>query len=363
MDLKPPLMKLIATLCILFCLFLSSPGAGQGFGGSKNSGDSTKNFQFLPIPYLNYDRSLGFSIGAIPMAMYSLNKKDTISPESITGLFGMWTTNDSWFGMAFTKMFFKEDKWRIIAAGGAVSVNFQTYVDWPVGGFLDYNTGANFIMFEAQRRIIGKIFLGGHYSYSEFNTQFEGQPEPQNTVLNGLGLKLVRDSRDNVYYPRNGAESEIDWTNYPYFLNENDGGIDKMEMSHNQFISVRKAKDIVAIRAYVGFGIGELPFVQQFIVGQTDIRGYTQGQYRGNSIYTLQGEYRWNFAERLSAVGFFGMATIAGDNVEENNGKFLPGIGVGARYTVFKKNHFNVGIDAAVGIDDWGLYFRVGEAF
>jgi len=28
-----------------------------------------------------------------------------------------------------------------------------------------------------------------------------------------------------------------------------------------------------------------------------------------------------------------------------------------------EKYHMNVGMDFAVGKDDWGLYFRIGEAF
>jgi outer membrane protein assembly factor BamA len=350
-------------LALLFSLSVGSSLRAQNSSvGSESSAETDKDFKFLPIPYINFNRSLGFSLGAIPMAMYSLNKNDTISPQSTSGVMAMWTTNGSSFGMAFSKFYFSEDHWRTTIAGGIVSVNFQTYVDAPIGGFIDYNTNADFLMLEVQRRIIGDWFLGAHYTYTKFKTLFEGQPEPNNTELHGLGLKILRDSRDNVYYPKTGSESEIDWTNYPEFLNEL-GGINKAELSHNHFFNVREEKDIVALRAYIGFGVGELPFEQQFIVGQSDIRGYTQGAYRGNSIYTIQGEYRWNFTNRIGVVGFLGFATIAGGSATENNGAFLPGIGAGFRYTAFEKNHFNIGLDAAVGRDDWGLYFRIGEAF
>jgi hypothetical protein len=80
-------------------------------------------------------------------------------------------------------------------------------------------------------------------------------------------------------------------------------------------------------------------------------------------MYSLQGEYRWNLAKRFGLVAFFGIATISGSDVSENNGVLLPGIGTGFRFTAFEKNHFNIGMDAAVGKDDWGIYFRIGEAF
>ena len=38
-------------------------------------------FKFMPIPYLNYDRSLGFMLGAVPMLMFNPSEKDTISPS------------------------------------------------------------------------------------------------------------------------------------------------------------------------------------------------------------------------------------------------------------------------------------------
>ena len=48
---------------------------------------------------------------------------------------------------------------------------------------------------------------------------------------------------------------------------------------------------------------------------------------------------------------------------ESDEGKILPGIGAGFRFTAFAENQMNVGMDLAVGDGDWGIYFRVGEAF
>jgi len=99
------------------------------------------------------------------------------------------------------------------------------------------------------------------------------------------------------------------------------------------------------------------------MVGNNDIRGYTQGKYRGEQTVTLQGEYRWNPFEKIGFVGFAGVASIFSGINEKDNGKLLPGIGTGFRYNVFPKNHMNVGMDFAAGIDDWGIYFKIGEAF
>ena len=73
-------------LVTILIISISGPGFAQALpsGGGDGSSDlEDKNFNFVPVPYINYSRSLGFAIGAIPMAMYKLNPKDTISPASI----------------------------------------------------------------------------------------------------------------------------------------------------------------------------------------------------------------------------------------------------------------------------------------
>jgi hypothetical protein len=80
-------------------------------------------------------------------------------------------------------------------------------------------------------------------------------------------------------------------------------------------------------------------------------------------MMAVQGEYRWNFYNKMSAVGFGGVASVFNGINSEFDGKLLPAVGVGFRYVVFEENHMNVGLDAAVGDGDWGIYFRIGEAF
>ena len=38
-------------------------------------------------------------------------------------------------------------------------------------------------------------------------------------------------------------------------------------------------------------------------------------------------------------------------------------MGAGVRYLAIPKANINIGFDAEIGRDDWGVYFRIGEAF
>ncbi len=137
-----------------------------------------------------------------------------------------------------------------------------------------------------------------------------------------------------------------------------------VDLDHNHYWSLRNQTDVIAARAFVGLGLGDLAFNRQYVVGRrSDIRGYTQGAHRGNYLLAVQAEYRWNFWKRFGAVGFAGLATMFEAINESDNGKIFPGAGVGMRFTAFTENHMNVGMDFAVGDGDRGLYFRIGDAF
>lgn len=109
--------------------------------------------------------------------------------------------------------------------------------------------------------------------------------------------------------------------------------------------------------------MGDVLFQQQLTIGGKDLRGYSSGKYRSDGVVDLQAEYRYNSFDRVGFVGFAGIATLCGSNIDDYNWKAYLGAGVGVRYKAFKKTKMNIGIDAAVGKEDWSVYFRIGEAF
>jgi len=318
----------------------------------------------MPIPKVNKKGTFGFSGGLLSMAMYKLNKTDSISPASVSGGFGMYTSNKSWFAMQFNKLYFNEDKYRATIAIGTGFFNAQFYLDLPIfSDYIDYSTAVTFAKFELQRQILPDFYFGLFYIYGKLKNEFNNEGiETGETYLNGLGSILSYDLRDDVYYPLHGYFANLNYTTYPEFM-DNEFVSNKIVLDYNHYFGLKNQRDVIATRFYGGMGIGDLNFNQQFTVGNNDIRGYTQGKYRGEQIIAMQAEYRWNPFQKLGFVGFAGLATVLTAFNEEDSGKLLPGIGTGFRYTVFPDKHMNVGIDVGAGKEDWGIYFKIGEAF
>jgi len=323
-----------------------------------------KSLSFAPIPYLNYSRTGGFGFGAVPMIMYPVNKKDTLSPDSLSGLVGFYTTEGNYAGIFFQRFYLAEDNWRVQAAGGFGSQGFQFIPEiGDIGNdFIEYTTNGKFLLVGFQRRIYKQIYGGINYVFIEVDTEFEVPGFARAEQFNQLMFKLSRDKRSSVYYPETGSLANLTWKTTPEWMG-NDTATDKLDLDYNHYWSTNQKQDVIAARALIGIGISDLVFEQKYIVGGEDLRGYTQGEYRGDNLVAVQGEYRWNLWKRMGLVGFAGVASTWTSGVDNDEALFLPSIGAGYRFTAIKKNHFNVGIDAAVGKGDWGVYFRIGEAF
>lgn len=326
--------------------------------------NKSKNLDFNVMPYLNYSRTLELMFGAVPMIMYRINKTDTISPKSLSGVSAVYTTNKSYFIASFNKFYFDEDKWRAQLFILTGDKNAQFYIDdIETSDFYDYATKTTLVSTTVQRKITSALYGGMGISYAHYDTTYEDDVNPSSvSSTNGIQLITMYDTRNDVYYPTKGSKAKIRWIAYPEWLG-NDVNASKVYTEYNRYIPFREGTDVLAARLSGQFGIGNISFEQQVTIGGKDIRGYSEGKYRGEGLLAFQGEYRYNFNKKMGLVGFAGAATIYGSDTSSFNWKLYPGAGAGYRYRAFKNEKFNVGLDCAIGKGDWGLYFRIGEAF
>ncbi|WP_163714090.1 BamA/TamA family outer membrane protein [Mangrovibacterium lignilyticum] len=358
------MQKYTLPLLLLFCssLVFAQEQATDSIGSSSLKPE--KNIDFSVMPFLSYNRNLDFMFGAIPMMMYRLDPNDVVSPKSLSGVSAVYTTNGSYFIGFFNKLHFAEDKWRaklFAVTGDHYSQFFMNDTDIP--GFYEYGTNTIYISVGIQRKITKGLYGGIGYNYAHHKTNYEDDIQaPSTTKNNGIEYSVHYDTRNAVYYPTTGNNVKLKWTSFPkWFGNEVEAN--KISTEYNHYFPMRSGTDVLATRLSGTFGLGDISFEQQVTIGGKDIRGYSEGKYRGDGLMAIQGEYRYNFNGKMGLVGFAGLATIYGSDNKSFNGSLYPGAGVGYRYQAFKAVKFNIGLDAAVGKDDWGIYFRIGEAF
>ena len=367
---KNPCIKLVFRTFVLL-IFCTSCLLTQAQEKEKKKEKAEKKVNFAAIPVVNYSNATGFSLGVMAQAFYNVSQKDTISPVSSSGVFGMYTTNGTWFGALFQRLYLNEDRWRIIAAAGGGNINYQYFQEIPIfgsGGFIGYNTRADFAMLKVERKIVGKFYFGVLGIYSNTKTVFD-LPEfiPPDLLtnersMNSIGYTLNYDMRDNQINPYSGYNLNFRNNFYRDWIGSDDT-FESFNFTYNHFIPVKSNRDIIAARFHGAIATGDVPFQGQNVVGQDDIRGYTEGRYRDNQVYALQAEYRHRFENKFGVVGFFGMATAVETLSDIDKAPFLPGGGLGIRYMAIEKMRINIGLDAALGKDDWGVYFRIGESF
>lgn len=352
----------LLALCFIFLIGIVQAQDGQTSKDTSSVFEKDGKFQLMP--FLSYNRNLKFMIGVIPMYMYKLNKEDQVSPKSLSGLAAVYTTNNSYFISFFNRMFFNEDKWRLTVYGVTGDNNSQFFMENEEGaGFYDFGTETTIISTLIQRKVSKEVYLGVGYSYSNYYTVYEDDVQPPSTTItNGLEFSALYDTRNAIYYPTQGVKAKLIWLTYPEWFS-NKVGANKIKSEYNQYFSMQEGRDVIAARVSGIFGLGDIAFEQQVTIGGKDIRGYSQGQFRGDGLMAIQGEYRYNFHPKMGLVGFAGLATIYGSDTESFDWNLYPGAGIGYRYKAFPDVNFNIGLDAAVGKDDWGIYFRIGEAF
>ncbi len=358
-------LPLVLTVFMLLG-FLSMSGQVDDAVEKKASHNIKVKGKFGVAPFVTYNTSLGGGFGIIPMYSFKPNPADTVSVSSVLGAGAIYTTNKSSIIGLFGALYFDQNRWRVFYGLGRGTFTFQTYLDIPIideGVFIGYQSTADAFYVKARRTIYSNLLVGLGYQYTNAVTTFEDAIDvPLKT--NMLKAELLWDTRNYLLYPKEGTMFIVRLNYMPEWM-RNKKTSSVIISNFNHYFPMVSDRDVLAIRAHVRAGLENISFQQQAALGGTDLRGYSQGKYRGDGVIDGQAEYRWNFKNnwRLGAVAFAGVGTVYGSVNEDFNWKLYPSIGAGIRYTVLPDDHFNVGLDFGLGKDDWGLYFRIGEAF
>jgi outer membrane protein assembly factor BamA len=276
--------------------------------------------------------------------------------------------------MAVQKLYLNEDKWRIKYIVGTGDIYFQFFAggDGTIieeGRWIDYNTSVDFMLLDIKRLLIKNLYVGLEGTLNKSITVYEVEDpiyeeNPTSKAnLNSLGYNFLYDSRDHVNFPTKGffIQYKNSYVREAFGATEK---FDQFEIAANYFWDIKNnGNSILVSRAFADIASGDVPFEGQNIIGRDDLRGYSEGKYRGNQVYAVQTELRQHLYKKFGMVGFLGIGAAVDEISEIGDTLMLPSIGFGVRYLMIGKEKINIGVDVGFGRDDWSLSFRIGETF
>lgn len=179
--------------------------------------------------------------------------------------------------------------------------------------------------------------------------------------LYGVGIELVWDRRDNLFYPTSGHYQYIKFIVYP---EPSDYIFTTFELDVRYYKKLLK-NQVLATNLYLKSVSSNAPFYElPALGGQQRMRGYFEGRYRDKNYVSLQTEFRQYFWKRLGFVAFAGIGDVGEEITDLNLKQLKYSFGGGLRYLFNKKENVNLRMDIGIGKDgNTGIYFGIEEAF
>lgn len=223
----------------------------------------------------------------------------------------------------------------------------------------------------ASRAIDAKTYVGLRLNFESYKvTSTIAGGELASGIINGsdgsrtlgVGMSILRDTRDQVFYPRKGVFGEIFVVPSGKVFGAN-RNFTKISADIATYLSLGK-KTVLASNYVAISNLGDVPFSQlAYLGGQFKLRGIFEGYFRDKNAVMIQQEFRQEIWKRFGAVVFGSMAFMGSEDdtfLRLNKPKFTYGAGL----RIATKDHLNIRLDYALSPYGSGnVYATIGEAF
>jgi hypothetical protein len=344
-------------------------------GGRKPDGTEGERGEFVVAPFPLSNPAIGSGVVVVGGYLFPPKKNDEISPSSLVGGGGFYTSNGSWAWGVGAKLYLKQDRFRLTLAYGRAQLHYDLYGIGNAAGSLGLSVpvdqGGKALLLEPLVRLKGKMFLGPRFQWRSLNAVFTGKnlppdlhidPAELKSTTSALGFHFQRDLRDNQFYPKTGTLADVVGDFFQGTLGS-DFSYRSYIFAFNKYSGI-SPRQVLAFRVFGCATSGRVPFYDLCLLGMhNDVRGYDTGRYRDRLMLTSQLEYRRELPKRFGVVAFFGLGEVAPEVGKFNADNLKPAGGAGVRYTLAKKNHVNLRVDYGIGLDGSGVYMGITEAF
>ena len=325
------------------------------------------NFVAVPIPMANPTLDAGLIAGAAYFYPQTADQKKQ-QPASVTGLAGMYTTNESWALGGFHQAYWNEDKWRLTAMLGAADLRLSLIspdesdsrdgADWRVEGA--------FFNGRFLRRLGGDWYGGGLFRLIDSDQSVEIQSGEEFADFDldadiqavGVGVVIEHDTRDLPTGPSSGSHFKAEGL----FNVQAIGSSEDYQTFTLEFKSYHQLSDSLVL-AWQLRGCQKGGTVPLWDACLLKLRGFSAFDYLGPSSVSGPAELRWRAYTRRGLVAFGGGGWAGESFATAGDNESTPSYGAGIRYEVLPAKRLNMRLDFAWSDDSEGIYLSVGEAF
>lgn len=231
---------------------------------------------------------------------------------------------------------------------------------------LRYNLKPTGGLLEVRYRFRGAhAWAGMSYIYAQTPVSFEapastpGLPDFSRTSkVGGIMPSFTYDGRDNFFTPTKGSFLETTLNIYAPALGGDDA-FQRLQLIAMQYVPLRP-RWFLGARVQVATSSDDTPFYMRPDIYQ---RGVPAMRYLGEQMAQGELELRWQFWQRISAVGFGGTGAAWVSDTRFDSPKTVSAGGVGLRYELARKYGLHAGADVAFGPDRPAYYIQVGSAW
>jgi outer membrane protein assembly factor BamA len=333
-----------------------------------------RDTKFIALPVVFRLPETRWGGGVVGTTTFSF-AQDSVSSKPSQVSFGLtFTQNKQILAFVPFSIFYDNNKYYFNGDNG-----------WYKFNYLYYGIGENRVEEErfdvtyprirllASRLVAPNVYAGVRYQYESFNVTgtkeggelASGRIEGSNfSRTSSLGPSVLRDTRDQIFYPRRGMFGEF------YILPTSkvfgaDRNFVRFYIDAANYFSV--SERLVLATNYVGSVVvgDNIPFSQLSAMGGSKkMRGVYENFFRDKNSLLTQAELRWEVWHFIGLTGFGSLGFLGNekDILRLNKPKYTYGLGL--RITAQKKNHLNVRLD--YGMSPYGsgnFYATIGEAF
>jgi len=336
-----------------------------------------KVFKYFPLPFAGYSTETSTVFGITKYNGFKIKSNllpdSLIQPSSVL-LYGYYTMNNQYKIYANIDLMHGDNKFNskfefllldypslYFGIGNNTSEDDEVLIDFKNIMFspsFDYNFYEN-------------MYIGGKYTFNNF---IDVKPIGEDSLIrdknitdnegiqSGLGLRFIREKRDNRIRARNGSYIFMSFDTYSHIIGS--------EHNYTSFLmDLRKyytpiPQLTIAGQFYTEIKSGDVPIQSMAVLGGTErMRGIYENRYRDKTVTMGQVELRFPIFWIIGGTAFGGMGQVGPSYGDFKMDGFKYGYGAGLRLLIDEKTSSVLRFDISFREDGHSIFIGFNEAF